>query len=102
MALSSGSVTLSVAVFLASEEEGGESLASGILLTCESLESLETAPVHCLFLCGVYQGLAKDLMSTALESIACAVAAAGSVFFWVVFDQIGERKMFARRAKVVS
>ena len=41
-------------------------------------------------------------MSTALESIACAVAAAGSVFFWVVVDQIGERKMFARRAKVVS
>lgn len=38
-------------------------------------------------------------MSTALESIACALAAAGSVFFWVVVDQIGERKMFARRAK---
>ena len=30
MALSSGSVTLSVAVFLASEEEGGGSLARGI------------------------------------------------------------------------
>lgn len=44
----------------------------------------------------------KDLMSTALESIACAVAAAGSVFFWVVLDQIGERKIFARRAKVLS
>lgn len=41
-------------------------------------------------------------MSTALESIACAVAAAGFVFFWVVFDQIWKRKMFARRAKVVS
>lgn len=98
MALSSGSVTLSVAVFLASEEKGGGSLTSGILLTCESLESLETAPVHCQFLCGVYQGLDEY----GIESIACSVAAAGSVFFWVVLDQIGERKMFARRAKVLS
>ena len=70
MALSSGSVTLSVAVFLASEEKGGGSLTSGILLTCESLESLETAPVHCQFLCGVYQGL--DEYAIRIHSLRCS------------------------------
>lgn len=70
MALSSGSVTLSVVVFLASEEEGGGSLESGIAAYLRSLESLETAHVHCQCLCGVYQGL--DEHGIRIHSLRCS------------------------------
>ena len=48
----------------------GGSLASGIAANLRSLESLETAHVHCQFLCGVYQGL--DEHGIRIHSLRCS------------------------------